>query len=96
MVFLEACFALVSQLLVGITFGPGVSFLGEFFPIVCISSSRSLLTPVSLHSCRMSSSSSMMVGIGVLDLVLRWCIRLEVLIILGAVMSTEVDVGVTL
>ena len=44
----------------------------------------------------MSSLSSMMVGIGVLDLVLRCYIRLEVLIILGAVMLTEVDVGVTL
>ena len=96
MVFLEACFALVFRLLVGIKFGPGVSFLGEIFSIVCISSSPSLLTPVSLNSSKMSSSSSMMVGIGVLDLVLRWCIRLEVLMILGAVMSTEVDVGVTL
>ena len=38
----------------------------------------------------------MMVGIGVLDLVLRWWMRVEVLIFLGAVISTEVDVGVTL
>ena len=44
----------------------------------------------------MSSSSSMMVGMGVLDLVLHWCMRLDVLIILGAVMLTDVDVGVTL
>ena len=44
----------------------------------------------------MSSSSSMMVGIGVLDLVLGWWMRVEVLIILGAVMLTEADVGVTL
>ena len=96
MVFLEACFALVFWLLVGIKFGPGVSFLGEMFSIIYISFSPSLLTTVSSNFCRMSSLSSMMVGIGVLDLVLRWCMRLEVLIILGAVMSTEVDVGVTL
>ena len=44
----------------------------------------------------MSSSFSIMVGMGVLDLVLRWCMRLEALIILGAVMLTDVDVGVTL
>ena len=86
---------LVSRLLVGIKFGPGVSFLGEILSIVCISFPPSSLTPVSLNSCRTSSLSSMMVGIGVLDLVLRWCICLEVLMILGAVMSTEVDVGVT-